>query len=54
MTNHFGIRPWDVERMTYDELLFYREALRDLTREQRRKPSTSRSPTRGRRRGKRR
>lgn len=32
---HFGLHPWDVERLTYDEIRYYREALKEIAAEMR-------------------
>jgi hypothetical protein len=33
MSHHFGIRPWELELLTYDELRFYQDALAEMHRE---------------------
>ena len=35
MSHHFGIRPWDIDKMTYDEIQFYADALKDIQDEAR-------------------
>ncbi len=32
-SHHFGIQPWDIDRLTYGELDLYLEQLRELAKE---------------------
>lgn len=31
-SHYFGLRPWDIERLTFDEIDEYQRALRQLTK----------------------
>lgn len=32
LSKHFGLHPWDLERLTYAEIESYRNALQDIAR----------------------
>lgn len=50
LSHYFGVHPWDVERMTYAEVGWYRDALADLAKQHRQQARAARRPKRPRRR----